>query len=360
MSETETTSAAKTAAPFTARAVGAQAADAPLAPLEIQRRAVGPKDVRIDIRFCGICHSDIHFARGEWGEIPYPAVPGHEIAGVVAEVGSDVTGFAPGDRVGVGCMVNSCRECENCLAGDEQYCLPGNTQTYGSKDRDGTITYGGYSEQVVVDEDFVLSIPDSLELDAAAPLLCAGITTYSPLRHWNAGPGKRVAVIGLGGLGHMAVKLAHAMGAEVTVLSQSLRKQEDGLRLGADAYFATSDDATFKELAGRFDLIINTVSAGIDIGRFLMLLRTDGALVNVGAPPEPLPVAAFPLILQRRSFAGSAIGSIRETQDMLDFCAEHGIAAEIEVISAAQINEAWARVLASDVRYRFVIDSSTL
>src|SRR6478672_13355238 len=360
MSEIETTSAATTAAPFTARAVGAQAPDAPIAPLEIQRRAVGPKDVRIDIRFCGICHSDIHFARGEWGRIPYPAVPGHEIAGVVAEVGSEVTGFAPGDRVGVGCMVNSCRECENCQAGNEQYCLSGNTQTYGSKDRDGTITYGGYSEQVVVDEDFVLRIPDGLELDAAAPLLCAGITAYSPLRHWNAGPGKRVAVVGLGGLGHMAVKLAHAMGAEVTVLSQSLRKQEDGLRLGADAYYATGDDATFTELAGRFDLIINTVSAAIDIGRLLSLLRTDGALVNVGAPPEPLPVPAFALIPQRRSFAGSAIGGIRETQEMLDFCAEHGITAEIEVIPAAHVNEAWERVLASDVRYRFVIDSSTL
>ena len=360
MSETDTTPAATNAAPFTARAVGAPAVDAPLAPLEIQRRAVGPKDVRIDIKFCGICHSDIHFSRGEWGRIPYPAVPGHEIAGVVAEVGSDVTGFSPGDRVGVGCMVNSCRECENCLAGDEQYCLKGNTQTYGSKDRDGTITYGGYSEQVVVDEDFVLRIPDGLELDAAAPLLCAGITTYSPLRHWNAGPGKRVAVVGLGGLGHMAVKLAHAMGAEVTVLSQSLRKQEDGLRLGAEAYFATSDDATFKELAGRFDLIINTVSAPIDMGRFLSLLRTDGALVNVGAPPEPLAVPVFALIPQRRTFAGSAIGGIRETQEMLDFCAEHGVAADIEVIPATEVNEAWERVLASDVRYRFVIDSSTL
>jgi uncharacterized zinc-type alcohol dehydrogenase-like protein len=343
-----------------ARAVGAPAADAPLEALEIQRREVGPKDVRIDIKFCGICHSDIHFARGEWGEIPYPAVPGHEIAGVVAEVGSEVTRYAPGDRVGVGCMVNSCRECENCEAGEEQYCLRGNTQTYGSRDRDGTITLGGYSDHVVVDEDFVLRIPDGLSLEAAAPLLCAGITTYSPLRHWNAGPGKRVAVVGLGGLGHMAVKLAHAMGAEVTVLSQSLRKQEDGLKLGADAYHATSDKATFKQLRGRFDLIVNTVSAGLDLGRFLSLLKTDGTLVNVGAPPEPLPVPAFALIMQRRSFAGSAIGSIRETQEMLDFCAEHGIGAEIEVIGADRINEAWERVLASDVRYRFVIDTSTL
>jgi uncharacterized zinc-type alcohol dehydrogenase-like protein len=340
--------------------VGASAPDAPLSPLEIQRRATGPRDVRIDIKFCGICHSDIHFARGEWGDVPYPAVPGHEIVGIVSEVGSEVTRFAPGDRVGVGCMVNSCRECENCQAGNEQYCAAGNTQTYGSVDRDGTVTYGGYTDHVVVDQDFVLNIPDGLELDAAAPLLCAGITTYSPLRHWNAGPGKRVAVIGLGGLGHMAVKLANAMGADVTVLSQSLRKRDDGLKLGAGAYYATSDDATFDELAGRFDLIINTVSAGIDIGRFLTLLRTDGALVNVGAPPDPLPVPVFGLILQRRSFAGSAIGGIRETQEMLDFCAEHGIAAEIKVISADRVNEAWERVLNSDVRYRFVIDNSTL
>jgi uncharacterized zinc-type alcohol dehydrogenase-like protein len=357
---TEITSTETSSETTTARAVGASAPDAPLAALEIPRRAVGPKDIRIDIKFCGVCHSDIHFARGEWGQVPYPAVPGHEIAGIVAEVGSQVTRFAPGDRVGVGCMVNSCRECENCQAGEEQYCLPGNTQTYGSVDRDGTITYGGYSDHVIVDQDFVLNIPEGLELDVAAPLLCAGITTYSPLRHWNAGPGKRVAVVGLGGLGHMAVKLAHAMGADVTVLSQSLRKQEDGLKLGADGYYATSDDATFTELAGRFDLIVNTVSAGVDIGRFLMLLKTNGALVNVGAPPEPLPVAAMPLIMQRRSFAGSAIGSIRETQEMLDFCAEHGIAADIEVISADRLNEAWERVLASDVRYRFVIDNSTL
>jgi alcohol dehydrogenase (NADP+) len=357
---TETSFPAASSDTTSARAVGAAAPDAALGALEIQRRAVGPKDVRIDIKFCGICHSDIHFARGEWGKVPYPAVPGHEIAGIVAEIGPEVTRFAPGDRVGVGCMVNSCRECENCKAGEEQYCIPGNTQTYGSTDRDGTVTYGGYSDHVVVDEDFVLNIPDGLELDAAAPLLCAGITTYSPLRHWNAGPGKHVAVIGLGGLGHMAVKIAHAMGADVTVLSQSLRKQEDGLKLGADAYHATSDDATFDELAGRFDLIVNTVSAAIDMGRFLSLLKKDGTLVNVGAPPEPLSVPAFALIMQRRSFAGSAIGSIRETQEMLDFCAEHGIGAEIEVISADQVNEAWERVLASDVRYRFVIDNSTL
>jgi uncharacterized zinc-type alcohol dehydrogenase-like protein len=357
---TETTNLSAPSTTTTAHAYGAPAAAAPLEPVQIERRALGPKDVRIDIKYCGICHSDIHFTRGEWGEVPYPAIPGHEIAGVVAEVGSQVSGFAPGDRVGVGCMVNSCRECENCRRGEEQYCLPGNTQTYGSVDRDGTITYGGYSDHVVVEEDFVLRIPDALELAVAAPLLCAGITTYSPLRHWGAGPGQQVAVVGLGGLGHMAVKLAKAMGAEVTVLSQSLRKREDGLRLGADGYYATSDAATFDELAGRFDLIINTVSAKLEIGRFLALLKTDGALVNVGAPPEPLPVPVFPLLLQRRSFAGSAIGSIRETQEMLDFCAEHGIGAEIELISAEQINEAWERVLNSEVRYRFVIDNSTL
>jgi uncharacterized zinc-type alcohol dehydrogenase-like protein len=343
-----------------ARAVGAMSPTAALGPLEIERRAVGPNDVRIDIQFCGICHSDIHFARGEWGEIPYPAVPGHEIAGVVAEVGSDVTGFAVGDRVGVGCMVNSCRECENCKAGNEQYCIPGNTQTYGSVDGDGTVTYGGYSDHVVVDQDFVLRIPDEIPLDEAAPLLCAGITTYSPLRHWNAGPGRQVAVVGLGGLGHMAVKFAKALGAEVTVLSQSLRKQDDGLRLGADHYYATSDPATFETLGHRFDLIINTVSASVDIGAFLSLVKTDGALVNVGAPGEPLPVPVFPLLMQRRSFAGSGIGSIAETQEMLDFAAEHGIAAEIEVIAADRVNEAWDRVLKSDVRYRFVIDNSTL
>ena len=346
--------------PTTVNAYAATAPDAPLERTTIERRDVGPSDVRIDIAFAGICHSDIHTARGEWGEVGYPIVVGHEIAGVVAEVGSDVTRFAVGDRVGVGCMVNSCRECENCAAGEEQYCLKGNTQTYGSIDRDGTTTYGGYSDHVVVDEDFVVRIPDGLALDEAAPLLCAGITTYSPLRHWGAGPTKSVAVVGLGGLGHMTVKLAKAMGAEVTVLSQSLRKQEDGLKLGADGYYATSDDATFQELAGRFDLIVNTVSAGIDMSRFLTLLRTDGVLVNVGAPPEPMPVPAMALILQRRTFAGSAIGSIRETQEMLDFCAAHGIGAEIEVIPASHVNEAWERVLASDVRYRFVIDNSTL
>jgi uncharacterized zinc-type alcohol dehydrogenase-like protein len=344
----------------TAHAIGGTSATAPLSALTIERRELGPHDVHIDIKFCGVCHSDIHTVRGEWGDIEYPLVPGHEIAGVVSAVGEHVSKHAVGDRVGVGCMVDSCRECANCRKGEEQYCIPGNTQTYGSIDRDGTRTQGGYATDVVVNEDFVVRIPDGLELDAAAPLLCAGITTYSPLRHWNAGPGTQVAVVGLGGLGHMAVKIAHALGAEVTVLSQTLSKQEDGLRMGADHYYATSDPGTFEELAGRFDLIVNTVSAAVDINAFIGTLATDGTLVNVGAPAEPLPVGVFGLLMQRKSFAGSAIGSIRETQEMLDFCAEHGIAPEIERISAGDINEAWERVLKSDVRYRFVIDASTI
>ncbi|CAH0180203.1 NADP-dependent alcohol dehydrogenase C 1 [Arthrobacter sp. Bi83] len=345
---------------LTANAYAAPSADGELVPTTIERRDVGAHDVLIEIKYAGICHSDIHTVRGDWGPQQYPLVPGHEIAGIVTEIGAEVTRHQVGDRVGVGCMVNSCMECANCLKGEEQYCLAGMTGTYGAVDRDGTITQGGYSTHVVVAEDFVVTIPEGIELDVAAPLLCAGITTYSPLRHWGAGPGKKVAIVGLGGLGHMAVKLAHAMGADVTVLSQSLKKQEDGLRLGADAYFATSDPGTFERLAGTFDLIINTVSAKIDISSYLQLLTLDGALVNVGAPAEPLPVNVFSLIMGRRSFAGSAIGGIRETQEMLDFCAEHQLGAEIEVIPASKINDAYERVLVSDVRYRFVIDTATL
>ncbi|MFF5017777.1 NAD(P)-dependent alcohol dehydrogenase [Streptomyces sp. NPDC001165] len=344
----------------TVAAYAAPAAKAPLERTTIERRAVGEFDVLIDIEFAGICHSDIHQAREGWGTAIFPMVPGHEIAGVVSEVGPGVTQYAVGDRVGVGCMVDSCRECENCLKGLEQYCLKGNVGTYNAVGKDGEPTYGGYSQKIVVDENFVVRIPDGLSLDVAAPLLCAGVTTYSPLRHWNAGPGKKVAVVGLGGLGHMAVKIAHAMGAEVTVLSQSLRKKDDGLKLGADHYYATSDPKTFEELAGTFDLIISTVSAPLDFGAFLSLLRTDGALVNVGAPEEPISLNLFSVIAGRKTLAGSGIGGIRETQEMLDFCAEHGIGAEIELISAAQINEAYERVLASDVRYRFVIDTATI
>lgn len=341
-------------------AYAAPAAGKPLAFTTIERRTVGANDVLIDIEYAGICHSDIHTVNGDWGPQPFPVVPGHEIVGIVSEVGDQVTRHKVGDRVGVGCFVNSCRECDNCRRGDEQYCRNAGVPTYAGTDRDGTTTQGGYSTHVVVDADFVLSIPSGMDPAAAAPLLCAGITTYAPLKKWGAGPGKKVAIVGLGGLGHMGVKIAHAMGADVTVLSQSLKKQEDGLRLGADDYYATSDPATFDELADQFDLIINTVSAPIDVDAYLRLLAVDGTLVNVGAPPEPLSVNVFSLISGRRSFAGSMIGGIALTQEMLDFCAEHGLAAEIEIISVDQVNEAYERVLASDVRYRFVIDASTL
>ena len=345
---------------LTVKAYAAPSATEPLVPVTIERRDVGPRDVLIEIRYAGICHSDIHTVRGEWGQVAYPLTVGHEIVGVVAEVGTEVVTHAVGDRVGVGCMVNSCRECANCLAGEEQYCLNGNVGTYASVDRDGTVTQGGYSTHVVVDADFVLRVPESIPYEAAAPLLCAGITTYSPLRHWKVGPGTKVAVVGLGGLGHMAVKLAHAMGAEVTVLSQSLKKKDDGLRLCADHFYATSDPATFRALKNGFDLIINTVSAVVDLDAYVGLLGLDGTMVNVGAPPQALPIHVFTLFSNRRSFAGSSIGGIRETQEMLDFCAEHGVASDVEVIAADRINEAYERVLASDVRYRFVIDVNTL
>ncbi|MCW8377764.1 NAD(P)-dependent alcohol dehydrogenase [Streptomyces justiciae] len=344
----------------TVAAYAAPAAKAPLERTTIERRPVGEFDVLIDIKFAGICHSDIHQAREGWGEAIFPMVPGHEIAGVVSEVGPGVTKYAVGDRVGVGCLVDSCRECDNCKAGLEQYCTGGSVPTYNGVGKDGEPTYGGYSEKVVVDENFVVRIPDGLSLDEAAPLLCAGITTYSPLRHWNAGPGKKVAILGMGGLGHMGVKIAHALGAEVTVLSQTLRKKDDGLKLGADHYYATSDEATFKELAGTFDLILSTVSAPLNLDAYLSLLKTDGAFVNVGAPEEPVKLNLFSVIAGRKTLAGSGIGGIQETQEMLDFCAEHGFGAEIELISASEINEAYERVLASDVRYRFVIDTATI
>ncbi|WP_282703982.1 NAD(P)-dependent alcohol dehydrogenase [Streptomyces sp. CC219B] len=345
----------------TVAAYAAPAAKAPLERTTIERREVGEFDVLIDIKFAGICHSDIHQAREGWGEALFPMVPGHEIAGVVSEVGAGVTKYQVGDRVGVGCLVDSCRTCENCTAGLEQHCLNGGIgPTYNAIGRDGTPNHGGYSQKIVVDENFVVRIPDSLSLDVAAPLLCAGITTYSPLKHWGAGPGKKVAVVGLGGLGHMAVKIAHALGAEVTVLSQSLRKKDDGLKLGADHYYATSDEKTFQELAGSFDLIVSTVSAPLDFGAYLSLVKTGGALVNVGAPEEPVALNLFSLIGGNKTLAGSMIGGIAETQEMLDFCAEHGLGAEIELIAAHEINDAYERVLASDVRYRFVIDTATI
>nr|WP_224387848.1 NAD(P)-dependent alcohol dehydrogenase [Pseudonocardia sp. ICBG1293] len=325
----------------------------------VTRRDPKPHDVVIDIRYAGICHSDIHQARDEWGEGIYPMVPGHEIAGVVSAVGTEVTRHAVGDRVGVGCFVDSCRECENCRAGEGQYCLKGEVQTYNATDYDGEPTYGGYSTQVVVDENYVLRIPEGVELDVAAPLLCAGITLYSPLNHWNAGPGSRVAIVGMGGLGHMGVKIAKAMGAEVTVLSRTLSKEEDGRRLGADHYYATEDETTFTELAGRFDLVVNTVAAVIPVDDYLGLLKLDGSMVNVGVPEEKLSYHGFSLVAGRKSLSGSKIGGIRETQEMLDFCAQHGLGADIETISCDQVDEAWERVVKGDVRYRFVIDTAT-
>jgi uncharacterized zinc-type alcohol dehydrogenase-like protein len=344
----------------TVTAYAATSATEPLTKTTITRREPGPHDVAIDIKFAGICHSDIHTARGEWGKPTYPLVVGHEIAGVVAAVGPEVTKHKVGDHVGVGCMVNSCGQCSSCKAGFEQYCKKGTTFTYNSIDKDGTRTQGGYSQAVVVNENFVLRIPDSLPLDKAAPLLCAGVTLFSPLRHWKAGPGTRLAIVGLGGLGHIGVKLGAALGAEVSVLSQSLKKMEDGLRLGASNYYATADSATFKKLRSSFDLILNTVSVNLNLGDYLSLLDLDGTLVELGIPERPMEVPAFALVGARRSLSGSNIGGIAETQEMLDFCAEHGVTPEIEVIDPDYVNEAYERVLASDVRYRFVIDISKL
>lgn len=345
---------------ITVKARAVDGPDKPFRPAEIERRDLDSHDVLIEIKYAGICHSDIHTAHGDWGAVNYPLVPGHEIAGIVTAVGPKVTMYKVGDRVGVGCMVDSCGECENCLKGEEQYCLNGKIDTYAAVDKYGQYTQGGYSTHIVVPESFVLKIPDNIELDVAAPLLCAGITTYSPLNHWGAGSGMKVAVVGMGGLGHMAVKIAHAMGAEVTVLSQTLNKKEDGLQFGAEHYYATSDPETFNKLSGYFDLIINTVSAKIDIDAYFSLLTLDGTMVNVGAPGEPLSLNVMSLIGHRRSFAGSMIGGIRETQEMLDFCSRHNIVPKVEVISADQIDEAYERVLASDVKYRFVIDISTM
>ncbi|MGL4305630.1 MAG: NAD(P)-dependent alcohol dehydrogenase [Mycobacteriaceae bacterium] len=343
----------------TATAYSAASAQAPLEKVTIERREVGPKDVLIDIKYAGICHSDIHTARNEWGGTVYPVVPGHEIAGVVADIGSEVTAHKIGDRVGVGCFVDSCGQCEACTSGDEQYCTKGVVQTYNSFQPDGSITQGGYATSIVVTEKFVVSIPDGLKLDEAAPLLCAGITLYSPLKHWGAGPGKKVAIIGMGGLGHVGVKIAHALGAEVTVLSQTLSKQEDGKRLGAEHYFATSDRATFNTLSGKFDLILNTVSAKLNMDKYMSLLAVNGTLVILGLPSEPIEIRGFSLAANRRRLAGSLVGGIAETQEMLNFCAQHSIGADIETIAADQINEAYERVLKSDVRYRFVIDAGT-
>ena len=343
------------------RAYGTSAANQALEPLWIDRREVGPHDVLIDILFCGICHSDIHQARGEWGNSVFPMVPGHEIIGRVSRVGAKVTRHEVGELVGVGCMVDSCRACRTCGEDHEHFCEKGGALTYNGTEMDRTTpTYGGYSTQVVVTEHFVLKVPEALDPAGAAPLLCAGITTYSPLRQWGCKKGDRVAVMGLGGLGHMAVKLAAAMGAEVTVLSTSRAKEADAQRLGAKDFALTSDPSTLTRLAGSFDLIIDAVSAQHDINSYLGLLRSYGALVLVGAPPKPLEVGAFSLLAGNKRLAGSGIGGVKETQEMLDFCAEHGIVSDVEVIPAQKINEAYERILRSDVRYRFVIDMASL
>jgi len=345
----------------TAKAFATPSATAPLGPLQIERREVGPHDVRIEIAFCGVCHSDIHQARNEWGGSIYPMVPGHEIVGRVTAVGAHVKGFKAGDLAGVGCMVDSCRTCASCQRDLEQFCEKGAAFTYNGTEMDRkTPTFGGYSDSVVVDEAFVLHVSEKLDLAATAPLLCAGITTYSPLRHWNTKQGDRVGVVGLGGLGHMAVKLAAAMGAEVTMLSTSKSKEADARRLGAHHFGLTSEEATFKQLAGRFDLIIDTISAPHDYNKYLGLLRVEGAMVLLGVPPEPTPVAAHALIGGRKTLSGSLIGGIKETQEMLDFCADHGIVSDIELIPVQQVNEAYARMMKNDVRYRFVLDMKTL
>ncbi|MDO8307807.1 MAG: NAD(P)-dependent alcohol dehydrogenase [Actinomycetota bacterium] len=344
--------------------VAAYAAPAPkasLGPTTISRRDVGAHDVLIEIAYSGICHSDIHQGREEWGSAIFPMVPGHEIAGIITEVGSAVTGFTVGDHAGIGCFVDSCRECARCKSGDEQYCSVHTVATYNSIERDGkTPTYGGYSTHIVCDEAYVLRIPENLPLDASAPLMCAGITLYDPLKRWKVGPTTRVGVMGLGGLGHMGVKLAVAMGAEVTVISHSPGKAEDALRLGAHAFLLSSDRAAMKAARNSFDVIANTVAADIDLNPYLSLLDLDGVMALVGLPESPMAIRPFSLIGGRRNLAGSSIGGIAETQEMLDFCGQHGVTSDIETIAVQQVNEAWDRVVSSDVKYRFVIDTASL
>lgn len=343
------------------KAFAAASATSALAPFQIDRREVGPHDVQIEIAFCGVCHSDIHQVRNEWGGSIYPMVPGHEIVGRVTAVGGHVKKFKAGDLAGVGCMVDSCRTCTSCKRDLEQFCEKGGAFTYNGTEMDRTTpTFGGYSASVVVNEDFVLSISPKLDLAAAAPLLCAGITTYSPLRYWKIKKGDKVGVVGLGGLGHMAVKLAAAMGAEVTMLSTSPSKEADARKLGATSFGLTSDPETFTRLRGHFDLIIDTISAPHDYNQYLGTLRVEGAMVLLGVPPAPTPIAATALIFGRKTLSGSLIGGIAETQEMLDFCAEHGIVSEIELIPVQQINVAYERMLKGDVRYRFVLDMKTL
>ena len=344
-----------------AKAYAATAPTSPLVPYQFERRSVGAHDVQIEIAYCGICHSDIHQVRDEWGGSKYPMVPGHEIVGHVTAVGAHVKKFKVGDLAGVGCLVDSCRTCPSCERQLEQFCQKGAAFSYNSTEMDRvTPTQGGYSSSLVTDEAFVLKISPKLDLAATAPLLCAGITTYSPLRHWKTKAGDKVGVVGLGGLGHMAVKIAAALGAEVTMVSPSKSQEADARKLGAQHFGLTSDDETFKRLAGQFDLIIDTISAPHDYNKYLGLLRVEGGMVLLGVPPEPTPVSAFPLIMGRRTLSGSLIGGIAETQEMLDFCAEHGIVSDIELIPVQQVNEAYERMMKNDVRYRFVLDMKTL
>lgn len=343
------------------KSYAAQGPDVPLAPFQITRRTPGPSDVRFEILYCGVCHSDIHQVRNEWGGSIYPMVPGHEIVGRVKSVGESVSKFKVGDLAAVGCLVDSCRTCDNCRHGMEQYCRNGSVGTYNSYERDGvTPTYGGYSKEIVVHEDFVLKVPGNLALEGVAPLLCAGITTWSPLRHWNIGRSHRVGVSGLGGLGHMAVKFAAAFGAEVTMLSTSPKKEADARRLGAQKFLLTTNSQNMKQHRGYFDFIIDTVSAPHDYNALLKLLATNGTLICVGAPPNPVEIGVFNLLAHRKSIAGSMIGGLPETQEMLDFCGVNEIVSDVEVIDMGYINDAYDRMLAGDVRYRFVIDMATL
>lgn len=343
-----------------AKAYAAQTPETDLAPWDFERRDVGPHDVQIEISYCGVCHSDLHQIKNDWFPGVFPMVPGHEIVGKVISVGDHVRKFKPGELAGVGCMVDSCQVCENCQEGLEQYCLDGNTQTYNNLDRSGVPTYGGYSNTIVVREEFLLHVSDKLPLAATAPLLCAGITTYSPLRHWKVGKGHQLAVLGLGGLGHMAVKFGVAFGAEVTVLSTSPSKEEAARALGAHNFVVTSDPGQVKSVKGKFDFILDTVSAEHDMNLYLSLLRTNGTLIGVGVPSKPHSVHPFSLLGGRKSMAGSGIGGIRETQEMLDFCAENNIVSDIELIDIKDITNAYERMLRGDVRYRFVIDMATL
>ncbi|WP_413670009.1 NAD(P)-dependent alcohol dehydrogenase [Mucilaginibacter sp. Mucisp86] len=343
------------------KAYAAQTKETDLAPWTFERREVGPHDVQFDILFCGVCHSDLHQIKDEWGGSIFPMVPGHEIVGRVVKVGDHVKKFKVGDLAGTGCLVDSCRVCDNCKDGLEQYCTNGHSQTYNGYEQDHkTPTYGGYSNTIVVHEDFVLRISDKLDLASVAPLLCAGITTYSPLRHWNIGKGHKIAVVGLGGLGHMGVKFGVAFGAEVTVLSTSAKKEEDAKKLGAHHFVVTSDPEQMKAVAGTFDFILDTVSAEHDLNVYLGLLKTNGTHVCVGVPTKPAEIAAFSIIGGRKSLAGSMIGGLPETQEMLDFCAEHNIVSDIELIDMKDIHTAYDRMLKGDVRYRFVIDMATL